>query len=255
MLKTFKVVIFVSLVFSLTACSNGTSIPNEKEISAEQVPSDHNKNELETSFHKPTCPLINFPKNLQYLNQVKCMDYPIRSEDVLDLNTSKLKNGQYDLRTIKPVDQNEFFSQDSEFQERWRIVAKFALSQDITTFILMSNLEMEGEGFAQTYNLFSVNNKTAKIMARTFNYVGFDRREYDLVLDTSYDHNSIYFLQDKSEIGKCTKEFEILNPKIIKTTRTCWNAQGVAVDEPSESIFDIKHQEGQVEYIERYTDD
>ena len=78
---------------------------------------------------------------------------------------------------------------------------------------------MEGDGFAQTYNLFSVRTDTGTLVYDFFYYVGFSRMSYEEEIE--HNKNTIYSLVNKKSIDKCIRNFRIENFRNITTEFYC----------------------------------
>ena len=164
-----------------------------------------------------TCGAINFPEKYKYLNEVECINLPFDSRQ--KLNIKKLDNGQYDLRNAGIVDKEDFFQLGSPYEDDAVILAKYQLNKDIISFIVLKNMEMEGDGFAQTYNLFSVRADTGTLVYDFFYYVGFSRMSYEEEIE--YNKNTTYNLVNKKPIDECIKNFRIDDFRNIRTEFYC----------------------------------
>lgn len=224
MLKIFN---YLMIVIILVGCS--TDNKSESNLS---------NSKMNTS----KCSTINFPEKYKYLNEVECLNLPFDSKQ--KLNIKKLDNGQYDLRTAKIIDKEDFFQLGSPYEEDAVIIAKYQLNKHIISFIVLKNMEMEGDGFAQTYNLFSVRTDTGTLIYDFFYYAGFSRMSYEEEIE--YNKNTIYSLVNKKSIDECIKNFLIEDLRNITTEFYCSTKPDKQIEK-----YQVNFKESKVVYQEK----
>lgn len=227
MLKIFN---YLTIVITLASCS----ADNKPESSLSNSKMSISK-----------CCTINFPEKYKYLNEVECINLPFDSKRTLDIK--KLGNGQYDLRSARIIDKENFFQLGSPYDEDAVIIAKYPLNKDIMNFIVLKNMEMEGNGFAQTYNLFSVKTDTGALIYDFFYYIGFSRMSYKEQIEQ--DKNTIYNLANKESISECIKNFRIEDLRNIRTEFHCSTTSDKQVEE-----YQVNFKEAKVVYQEKFND-
>lgn len=218
MLKIFN---YLTIAITLASCS------------ADNKPESNLSN---SKMNISKCSTINFPEKYKYLNEVECINLPFDSKRTLDIK--KLGNGQYDLRNAKIIDKEDFFQLGSPYEEDAVIIAKYPLNKDIMSFIVLKNMEMEGDGFAQTYNLFSVRADTGILVYDFFYYLGFSRMSYEEEIELN--KNMIYKLANKKSIDECIKNFRIESLRNITTEFYCTSKPDKQVKKYKVSSDEVK---------------
>ncbi len=162
---------------------------------------------------------IGFEKQFKYLNTVPCIKLPYKSNENFDL---------IDLSQQGVIDQENFFGMNytEEGELKSSAMAKFRYDENTMIFIVASNVGMEGEGYAQTFNLFPVNIRTGKKLNNNLYYLGYTKYSYNFDIDEYFNDKKIDFnLKNltnlKKEEGYCHKWFTIKEDFTIYANRFC----------------------------------
>lgn len=174
---------------------------------------------------------INLNDELSYINNSPCFDLPFGSSS--NLVIKKFDNGQLDLRNANILDKKDFFGmnylEDGEVESA--IVARIPAKNNQVMVVIVNNNNMESEGYAQTYNIFSLDKGTGKIIGERLYNVGFSKFVYNYDI-TSFlferkipvNLESIIKIKDYDE--KCVKDFFIDKNYSLTTEYLCVDGDG-----------------------------
>lgn len=150
-------------LFILSACSpsnpldyknvvNDTNRETENTIITTPIRSNKitNDNITQTQLKTDNGCSINFPKTEEHFTKAPCLTLPVKMSDFE--NYPKLTNGYIDLEKLSlPIDDNDFIHSGN--YERTRILGIIPYDDTKVFLLLISNLDMEGDGFGQAYDL------------------------------------------------------------------------------------------------------
>ncbi|WP_436861410.1 hypothetical protein [Acinetobacter haemolyticus] len=166
---------------------------------------------------------INFSEDKKDLENIPCLKLPISSQDFSSL--SKLKNGWYDLDNLKFfIDNNEHLAPKSHSFAR--VIGYFPVSQHYVYMLLLQNMDMEGDGLAQTMTLLKVyiEDGMYKSIDRGY-YVGTHRFNFSESIGYDSEMEEIDFrnILDVPYHGECKQDFVIQDDFSLSTRKICTN--------------------------------
>ncbi|MCH7335674.1 hypothetical protein [Acinetobacter sp. NIPH 2699] len=166
---------------------------------------------------------INFSEDKKDLENIPCLKPPISSQDFSSL--SKLKNGWYDLDNLNfVIDNKEYLAPESHSFAR--IIGYFPVNQDYVYILMLQNMDMEGDGFAQTMTLLKakIEDGVYKSIDRGY-YVGTHRFNFSELIDYDSEMEMIDFrkISDIPYHGECKQDFVIHEDFSLNTRKVCTN--------------------------------
>ncbi|MDR7017938.1 hypothetical protein [Acinetobacter sp. 3657] len=173
---------------------------------------------FETSEVKTSCQ-INLDEDNKFLEKAPCLDLPISSMDFEDL--PKLENGWYYLeKTNFIVDENGFFSPESHSLAR--VLGYIKVNEKYSYILLLQNIDMEGDGPAQSFMLLKVDTEGNLYGG---NYAGYHRFNFSKNIEYNSETGQIDFkeIAKTPYHGECKQDFVINEDFSLKTRKICTN--------------------------------
>lgn len=231
-----KKTLLISL-FLLSACSPNNPIENKNIANninhgAEHTVNTKSTKSTETNNDRIVQPQlktnnkcsINFPKAQENLLKAPCLTLPVKMSSFDKY--PKLKNGYLDLERLPlPTDNKEYLLSGN--YERTRILGIIPYDDTRVFLLLISNLDMEGDGFGQTYDLQLYNKFDGSYANGGTTYIGSYSLFYEQPLNYLYDTTQPFKFEDITHlqsVGNCRKDFEINKSWVIAQHSTCKNS-------------------------------
>lgn len=223
-------------LFLLSACSPSNSIDNKNTTNninqgIENAVITTSTKSIEINDNRMAQPQlktddkcsINFPKAQEHLMKAPCLTFPVKMSNFTKY--PKLKNGYLDLEKLPlPIDNNEYLVSDN--YERTRILGILPYDDTRVFLLLISNLDMEGDGFGQTYDLQLYNRYDGSYANGGTTYIGSYSLFYEEPLNYLYDTTQSFKFEDVTHlqsVGYCEVDFEINKSWEITQHNICKN--------------------------------
>jgi len=166
---------------------------------------------------------INFPKKQEHLTKSICLTLPVKMSDFDKYQ--KLENGYLNLDTLPvPTDTNEYIVSGN--YENTRVLGIIPYDDTRVFLLLISNLDMEGDGFGQTYDLQLYNRHNGSYANGGTTYIGSYSLFYEEPLNYLYDTTQPFKFEDITylqSVGYCETNFEINKSWEITQHKICKN--------------------------------
>lgn len=168
--------------------------------------------------------LVNYPKAQKDITNAPCLTLPVKMSDFNEY--PKLENGYLDLDNLPvPTDTDEYIVSGN--YENTRVLGIIPYDNTRVFLLLVSNLDMEGDGFGQTYDLKLYNKHDGSFANGGTTYIGRYNLLYEEPLDYLYDTTQPFKFKDITHIqsvGYCRTNFEIEEGWKIMQNKSCNNA-------------------------------